>query len=364
MKPIKLKFKGIGSYYEAAEIDFAALDSIFLICGETGAGKTTILDAMMFALYGKSSGGERNEIINCHYGKSDGEAYSVFVFELDGRQYRFTRRFVPKARASGYDNFYNCEYFSKDEEQWLPFFDNPKKDDLYKQAVRLIGLDENQFRQVAVLPQGKFEKLLTSSSEEKEKILGTIFDADKYARIAERLKADADREKKRLEEEKLKITAMLSPEGFASAEQAAAAAVSEQEAVNALTRLYEAASDEKKGAGKAASEGALLSLRFDELDRSEAKLKRLLDGREENNRKKQTAERLSKEKSVLTHYKAYIEAKNENLRRQKESEAAESRLSAARNKSSGLEVLKQNHTSKNAENDFMRSELMRLKGLS
>lgn len=69
MKPVNLKFKGLGSYFGESEINFGSLDDVFLICGETGSGKTTILDAMMFALYGESSGGERSELLNGHYTK-------------------------------------------------------------------------------------------------------------------------------------------------------------------------------------------------------------------------------------------------------------------------------------------------------
>ena len=69
MKPVNLKFKGLGSYFGESEINFGSLDDVFLICGETGSGKTTILDAMMFALYGESSGGERSELFNGHYTK-------------------------------------------------------------------------------------------------------------------------------------------------------------------------------------------------------------------------------------------------------------------------------------------------------
>ncbi|UKI16108.1 MAG: AAA family ATPase [Ruminococcus sp.] len=109
-----------------SEINFGSLDDVFLICGETGSGKTTILDAMMFALYGESSGGERSELFKWSLHKKDGEAYSVFEFELSGKRYRFSRTFTPKARAEGWNEYQDCAFYDTEKEMWQPYFDNPR----------------------------------------------------------------------------------------------------------------------------------------------------------------------------------------------------------------------------------------------
>lgn len=185
MKPLVVRFQAFGPYKNEQVVDFEALSKqgLFLICGETGSGKTTILDAITFALYGKSSGGMRDqlEFMRCKQSEWGTDTYVSYDFELHGNTYRFERKLeCKKVKLSASQNV----YLKNAEGVFAPVFENCKEKDMNAKAKELLGLDYEQFRQVIILPQGQFEKLLTSNSDEKEKILVSIFGVNKWQKIA------------------------------------------------------------------------------------------------------------------------------------------------------------------------------------
>lgn len=187
MKPISLEFQAFGPYAGKENINFEELSAngLFLICGETGSGKTMMLDAMTFALYGKSSGHGRDDFVamRCTNADSSVPTYVKFVFENNKDYYLFERRLEMK--RTKFSASYNL--MKKDADGiWRTLLENPKDKDLNAKAVELIGLEYDQFRQVIVLPQGQFERLLTSKSDEKEKILTSIFGEEKWQLIADK----------------------------------------------------------------------------------------------------------------------------------------------------------------------------------
>lgn len=188
MKPLVVRFQAFGPYKNEQVIDFEKLSKqgLFLICGETGSGKTTILDAITFALYGKSSGGMRDqlEFMRCKQSEWGIDTYVCYDFELQGQVYRFERKLeCKKVKLSASQNV----YLKKEDGVFAPIFENCKEKDINAKAKELLGLDYDQFRQVIILPQGQFEKLLTSNSDEKEKILVSIFGVNKWQKIANNL---------------------------------------------------------------------------------------------------------------------------------------------------------------------------------
>lgn len=224
MRPIRLEMQAFGPYKDRETVDFERLlkDGIFLIKGPTGSGKTTIIDAMTFALYGGSSGDDskvrtgrnRLEEWRCSQAENSQTTEVLFVFEAGGKKYRFIRRLVPKRKNLAEEQ--DAAVFAGDV--FEPLFENPKKDDLNKKACELIGLDKEQFRQVVLLPQGQFERFLTASSDEKNEILSKIFDADKWAGFAENFYKKTKNTLDELSKEKSEVETALAEEGFESLE--------------------------------------------------------------------------------------------------------------------------------------------------
>ncbi|SCZ81334.1 AAA family ATPase [Pseudobutyrivibrio xylanivorans] len=213
MRPIKIEFQAFGPYVGHEVVDFEAISEkgLFLICGKTGMGKTTILDAMTFALYGKSSGHGRDdfEAMRCTNAAFDKTTFVKFEFENNGNFYLFERRLERKRK--NLSPAYNL--MKKDEEGvWKTLLENAKEKALNDKAIEIIGLEYEQFRQVIVLPQGQFEKLLTSNSDEKEKILTSIFGEEKWQEIAEKLYQEVDERKENLKEIKNRILNSLKEE--------------------------------------------------------------------------------------------------------------------------------------------------------
>lgn len=191
MTPINLTFQAFGPYVKKQEVDFNkfADSGVFLIHGITGSGKTTILDAMTYALYGKSSGGQRGDItaMRCQMASEDMSTEVEFIFKISEKTYKFTRSINIKTKRNGnkeYNVSQNAMFFSSDN-VFVPFFETPKIKDVEQKACELIGLNHEQFIQVIMLPQGKFEKLLMAKSNEKEEILVTLFNAEKWQEAAQ-----------------------------------------------------------------------------------------------------------------------------------------------------------------------------------
>ena len=235
MKPLKLELQAFGPYVEKQIIDFEKLSEkgMFLIKGSTGSGKTTIFDAISFALYGESTGevilskssgtgkgGKigRNELEDwrCTQAPSDMTTYVSFSFESNGHIYVFKRSLVPK--RVNLATLYEAGEVDEDGNV-MPFFNNPKQRDLNEKAEELIGLTKDQFRQVVFLPQGQFERFLIAPSDEKEGILKRIFGTEKWSDYANRFYDNAKTRMDALKTEKSEIDISLSDEGVANLDE-------------------------------------------------------------------------------------------------------------------------------------------------
>lgn len=214
MLPMKLRMQAFASYAQAVEIDFEKLDKLFLIHGDTGSGKTAILDAMMFALYGASSGDGRSTF-RCALPAAKNLPTEVeFTFSSGGEIYKFTRSIFIKNEKE--ESKHNCFIFDKDEGRFRALLDNPKEKSVSAKAVSITGFEADQFRQVVILPQGQFERLLTSETGDKEKTFSVLFNAEKYTRISRRISAKAKNMKKDIEEDEKALQTLLSTENAES----------------------------------------------------------------------------------------------------------------------------------------------------
>lgn len=188
MTPQKLTVQAFGPYVAAQTLDFTQLNSpIFLIYGDTGSGKSAILDAITFALYGKSSGGGRDDLeqMRCKSAPRELDTVVEFTFLSRGKLYKFERKLVCQKKGSSYNKILNVCH--GDGEKWHAFFANPKLKDLEEKATEITGLTYEQFRQVIILPQGQFENLLVAHSKEKQEILRTLFGTQKYDIVAQKI---------------------------------------------------------------------------------------------------------------------------------------------------------------------------------
>ena len=220
MKLISLKFKAFAAYLDEQFIDFSSFSDsgIFLVSGKTGAGKTAILDAITYALYGKSSGGSRGDIfaMRCQLATANDDTEVELIFEIRGKRYKFTRKLQQK--RVNIQSSYNALYMT-DDGLYMPFFENPHMRDIEQKATELIGLNYEQFRQVIILPQGQFEKLLVAKSDEKEKILVSLFGAEKWQKAAEKYSELVNEKKRQLENTKVQLLNILSGYGCGSVEE-------------------------------------------------------------------------------------------------------------------------------------------------
>ncbi|UPW16923.1 SMC family ATPase [Agarivorans sp. TSD2052] len=198
MRPISLNMSAFGPFAGNEFINFSLLgrNPLFLLNGPTGAGKTTILDAMCFALYGKSTGDEREAAqMRCDLADESLLTEVSFEFELGDLRYRI-RRVPEQARLKKSGDGYTQQ---KPEAQLVRIEQDgsesllvpAKVSEANSEIERLTGLDADQFRQVMVLPQGKFRQLLMADSKEREKIFSQLFQTHIYRRIEESLKSQA-----------------------------------------------------------------------------------------------------------------------------------------------------------------------------
>lgn len=202
MIPLQLVIQAFGPYAGRQEIDFEALGraGLFLIRGETGAGKTFLLDAMTYALYGRSSGGTRGalETMRCQSAEEELPTELRLDCECHGRRYRFLRRLVRPEGSAGWAVEQNV-FYRGELGEYEPFFAHPEPARVQEKMTSLIGLDYEQFRQVVILPQGQFERLLTASGEETEALLAALFRAEQWGEAAERLRQRVAEERQALE---------------------------------------------------------------------------------------------------------------------------------------------------------------------
>ena len=191
MRPIMLKMSAFGPYADEITLDFNKLGEhgLYLICGDTGAGKTTIFDAITYALYGEASGEVRkSDMFRSKYAASKTATFVELVFECRGKKYtvnRSPRYERPKERGEGVT--------TKAESAELICPDGTivtKTTEVTKKIVEILGVDRQQFTKIAMIAQGDFLKLLLATTEERMKIFRQIFNTGNYEILQNQINAD------------------------------------------------------------------------------------------------------------------------------------------------------------------------------
>lgn len=203
MKPISLEMYGFMTYKNKTLIDFTKLydSKIFIISGDTGSGKTSIFDAISFALFGEiqREGFIIDDLRSDFLNGNNPPTYVDFIFEIDGKKYRIKR--IPKQRAKktrvNVQVSHSVEFYQFEKDKEILISDGPQKTD--KKIIDLIGLNFDQLNRVMILAQGEFSKFLKSSSDDKAALLSKIFSSYIYKDIEEKLKEASKDSKKNLE---------------------------------------------------------------------------------------------------------------------------------------------------------------------
>jgi DNA repair protein SbcC/Rad50 len=207
MRPLRLILSAFGPYASQQILDFNELNnrSFFLIHGPTGSGKTSILDGICFALYGDASGsGRMSKSMRSDHADLSIPTLVEFDFSIGSSSYRVKRwpeQERPRKRGAGTTTEQsNAELFSLSGEEDDPILLATGWSDVTKKVENLLGFKSEQFRQVVLLPQGDFRKLLTATSSERQEIMQTLFKTDMYRLIEDKLKFKAQELKKRYEQ--------------------------------------------------------------------------------------------------------------------------------------------------------------------
>lgn len=223
MKPIQLVLSAFGPYVERTVIDFSALgeEGLFLIAGDTGAGKTTIFDAISFALYGEASGGKekrKSKSFHSDYVSDQTETYVELTFRHRGETWWIRRNLEyqrpAKKKKDGMETTTRqaADAQMRNEDTGEEIL---RMDDVNRRVRELLGLTQDQFTQTVMIAQGDFLKILTASSDDRKKLFRDLFHTNLYvdlqSRLQEKNRACAD-EQKALEQDILNAEGRIDPE--------------------------------------------------------------------------------------------------------------------------------------------------------
>jgi len=290
MVPLRLELEAFGPYVETQVVDFQALrgNGLFLIYGKTGSGKTALFDAITYALFGQSSGSGRGDItqMRSNLAAEEQDTRVVFDFSVGGKQYRFTREVRVYRKRNGQKELRTSQNaFFMEDGKYAPFFENPKILNVRRKAEELLGLSFEQFCQVVLLPQGQFERLLTSGAEAKEEVLETLFRLGKWQDIVEILCGQALEIRREKEALALSVSQALGRFGCGSVEEMLAFCQEQERVLGVLTAQSHELEKKEYEAQKAFQDARELSGLFDEWDaeiKKESGLKALHAQHKEN----------------------------------------------------------------------------------
>ena len=305
MKPLSLEMTAFGSYAEKTTLPFEELKhGLYLITGDTGAGKTTIFDAIMFALFGIASGADRKgDMLHCDYVPKSTDTIVVLRFLQNGKEYTVERK-IHFSKKRGTDNQYNDGVVSAllTEPDAAPIEGTSK---VTARCEELLGLNAEQFSRIIMLAQGEFKKFLKANSDEKNDILGKLFDNSVYVYYQNLLLGARDELKKRRSAGMDELRSLMEitfqkPEAFHGEEQEAflpghpalignlrRLVLEETDQLEKLGAERDAALERLNEASKRQGEATSMNALIEELAREQTRLA-ALEARDEEMKQRQT----------------------------------------------------------------------------
>lgn len=213
MRPLVLTMTAFGPYAQETVLDFQLLgdQNIFVITGPTGAGKTTIFDAICYALYGKATGERSEKGLRSDFVMDPGLVTQVsLTFAVHNQTYAISRRpaqRVPKLRGEGFkDGVHEAELRCVDGDGFAPL---TRLDEIEEKIKEILGLDYEQFKKIVLIPQGEFRQFLNSNTDEKKIILRKLFGTVFYEQVQKELGLQAKELASQCKEQRTRLEEML-----------------------------------------------------------------------------------------------------------------------------------------------------------
>ncbi|MBP1764796.1 MAG: hypothetical protein H6Q65_1854 [Firmicutes bacterium] len=282
MKPLFLSMSAFGPYAEKEVIDFQYLQNrkFFLIHGPTGAGKTTLLDAICYALYGDTSGALRSgKMMRSNYADASVSTEIIFDFAIGNRNYRVCRypeQEVRKKRGEGTTiQKETADLFSLDEQRQELAVLASGATRVSEYVCTLLGFKCDQFRQVVLLPQGDFRRLLLAGSVERQEIMQTLFRTETYQMIEMKLKNEADNLKKRFEELQQQVSWILQEANVQNEPELQVRLVENQQKMSFLTEQASVLQKKLQAAQEKVTKGRLVQQKLAESEQATTELTKL-----------------------------------------------------------------------------------------
>ncbi|MGD9939536.1 MAG: AAA family ATPase, partial [Clostridia bacterium] len=260
MKPVRLALSCIGPYVDPVDVDFSRLGEVFLVCGPTGSGKTTLFDAMVYALYGQVPGTREPSDLVSHHASDDGDVFVDFSFCIGAETWRVLRRpprSIAKRRGEGVRQLPseavlyrlgkrdpssdpgNPDQAGMPDARWEAVRDKPTE--VTEKIEGMLGLSFDEFTRIILLPQGEFQRFLDMNTSDRTEILEKLFPVDAHAAVSELARREAQEAKaeaRAADDAIAELVAGLGQEPDAALEAARAAAgtaaASEESARNIL----------------------------------------------------------------------------------------------------------------------------------
>ena len=304
MRPLKLTMRAFGPYAGETTIDFEKLEGrhLFLICGPTGAGKTTILDAMCYALYGKTSGDRTGNHMRSDYASTSEKTEVIFDFMIGGKTYRVIRspeQMLDKKRGKGQTRTAMQASLSELEEGKEV---RTLRTGIEEAAGKLLGLNASQFCQVILLPQGDFRKLLVARADEREAILKQLFKTQRFADFQNELRLSLNELLKEKSAGDTELAATLSMAGVSDEKEL------EEKIKENLLHLEEMKTNHEKAEREYGNfrrdyqRAAILDTHFTTLAKAEAQMAVLTAGEEEMKQAEEDLKRIRSAKELAAYF--------------------------------------------------------------